>query len=621
MAQVDVLQLVVLILYLIALAGVAIVSNAQKKKQEAESSASEAHFGGSFSTLALVITTTSSVFSGVTVVGIPGEVKTNGYLALRWYLGITAITGGMCVFFPRLKRLAAIKGYTSPNDYVLDRFKSQALRVLAALACSISSVIYLMIQFNAFAIQIQAVFGPSTPLWIGTVGFGIVVLVMETLGGLTAVVYTDVVQGYIMLGCFVIAPFLLWGDFGSFFSMAETGCDNLKYFNNASNQFVSECAPAAESSCLLAGCIGNTRPDLLMYPELELSFSRIFWFIIGFSVFPLNLQFLQRCYVANNESDIKTTILSLLCFGYLAYSVSIYLGISHAAYLPTFSDRVQELPTFFAIMEFWNESGGFRRVVRTVMTCSYLAAVMSTADSVVIGVSSVVSLDIFKGVLTPDMGDEGVVKVGLAVSAVQVIAGAFGGLYVTPEIYGATLNLANGFLFQVMPVYALGLFTDISALPVICGVTSGLFVAIVAQIFFTIPYIPSPFLGLFINFGVIAGVWKYQSRQGLSMDSTVSVNFKPKYFEKLPSAAIPAAGFALSILATPWWKKAGTESAVNGVPDFALVIVIFSFIAALCNVATLLLWKADSYSESEETDDFKTSDTKTGEVELAEVEI
>ena len=46
------------------------------------------------------------------------------------------------------------------------------------------------------------------------------------------------------------------------------------------------------------------------------------------------------------------------------------------------------------------------------MTCSTLAAIMSTADSAVMGASSIVSIDLLKGTLLPKLTTKQVVRAG-----------------------------------------------------------------------------------------------------------------------------------------------------------------------------------------------------------------
>merc|ERR1712060_580594 len=124
---------------------------------------------------------------------------------------------------------------------------------------------------------------------------------------------------------------------------------------------------------------------------------------------------------------------------------------------------------------------------------------MSTTDSVIVAVSSTVSQDLVKGVLFPEMKAEQVVLVGMLVSVIQVALGIYGGTIIGPAEYGDVLAISNGFLFQVMPCYLLGLFFSISAMPLIVGLVVGMVSSLVFTFFVAVPNIPAPFAGLLLN--------------------------------------------------------------------------------------------------------------------------
>merc|ERR1740123_1942130 len=199
--------------------------------------------------------------------------------------------------------------------------------------------------------------------------------------------------------------------------MASEDCGNLRYFDTNQSQFVDQCeadlaAPNFDPNCALVGCIGNTNPSFIQYPQTEAMITAVFWFVFGMLAYPLNLQLLQRCYISKTETSLKTVLFSLLVAAVIAYPPGIYLGIAHAAFGP----EVGTGHAFFGMMAFFESQGGWRRIFMTVTTCSYLAAVMSTTDSVIVAVASTVSQDLVKGILSPEMKAEQVVLVGLVVS-------------------------------------------------------------------------------------------------------------------------------------------------------------------------------------------------------------
>eukprot|EP00404_Azadinium_spinosum_P008421 CAMPEP_0180544772 /NCGR_PEP_ID=MMETSP1036_2-20121128/69687_1 /TAXON_ID=632150 /ORGANISM="Azadinium spinosum, Strain 3D9" /LENGTH=110 /DNA_ID=CAMNT_0022559775 /DNA_START=1 /DNA_END=330 /DNA_ORIENTATION=+ len=97
-----------------------------------------------------------------------------------------------------------------------------------------------------------------------------------------------------------------------------------------------------------------------------------------------------------------------------------------------------------------------------LLTCAALAAVMSTADSVIMGVSNTLSVDLCKHGFAPNATPEQVVRCGGGVSCAMTIIAVVAGTYVTSSEFGLLLTLQNGLLMQILPSFALGLFIDVS---------------------------------------------------------------------------------------------------------------------------------------------------------------
>merc|ERR1719461_1880559 len=117
--------------------------------------------------------------------------------------------------------------------------------------------------------------------------------------------------------------------------------------------------------------------------------------------------------------------------------------------------------------EVLSKNAGNAAVVTIVLTSS-LAAIMSTADSALIGLSNVVSVDIFKGWLTPTYSEQKLVIVG-KVSSFTSAAICLG-----ISIGGLDLNklavLQGSILIQCLPGFIMGLYwPGIRALPISVG--------------------------------------------------------------------------------------------------------------------------------------------------------
>lgn len=150
--------------------------------------------------------------------------------------------------------------------------------------------------------------------------------------------------------------------------------------------------------------------------------------------------------------------------------------------------------------------GPFQYFLVTLMTCSCLAAIMSTADSALMGASSIVSLDIFKGTLFPSMSKKNVVRFGELTSVVICSLAFFLGMFMSDDQMGVIIIFQNGMLMQLLPAFGFGLFWQICERPVCSGIVAGL----VSLIILTITgnpldgYVPAVNISVFVNFLTVA---------------------------------------------------------------------------------------------------------------------
>jgi len=154
--------------------------------------------GGRLGLWVTALATMSAAFSGFIFLGGPGLTYRMG-LASLWIVLPVGFTGGMLCWTlgGRLHGLAARhEVYTIPDALAL-RF-GEEIRAIAALAVGVGSIAYLGLQLQAAGILIQAVFGLDT--LIAAMALGLAVLLLySALGGMVAGVYTDVLQGSLML--------------------------------------------------------------------------------------------------------------------------------------------------------------------------------------------------------------------------------------------------------------------------------------------------------------------------------------------------------------------------------------------------------------------------------------
>ncbi|KAL9955467.1 hypothetical protein ACROYT_G036795 [Oculina patagonica] len=139
-----------------------------------------------------------SFLSAITLLGLPGEIYTYGtqfYLVVVSYVLICAATS--TVYIPMFRRIKII----SVNEYLERRF-SVGVRMLGCGFFLLSVTLYLFVALFAPSLALEAVAG--VPLTVSILATGAVCTFYTSLGGLKAVIWTDVFQSVIMLAGLII---------------------------------------------------------------------------------------------------------------------------------------------------------------------------------------------------------------------------------------------------------------------------------------------------------------------------------------------------------------------------------------------------------------------------------
>jgi SSS family transporter len=139
-----------------------------------------------------------SVLSGVAFAGRFGGVATLPY---------AAFTGGVAIiFFFFAKKLRESRGFTLP-DYMGDRFDSRFLRGWSALVVALSSLVYLVAQVRGMGFILERLL--HVPFLWGLVIGTVIFVFYVALGGLLAVVWTNIAQFIFMwVGLLILAPYV-----------------------------------------------------------------------------------------------------------------------------------------------------------------------------------------------------------------------------------------------------------------------------------------------------------------------------------------------------------------------------------------------------------------------------
>lgn len=151
----------------------------------------------SMSSVPVALSLTASFMSSITVLSTPAEIYYFGIMFLWYgvaYLLVSLITSR--VYMPFFYR----QGYTSSYQYIEKRFDRQ-LKLILSLVFTFNAIVYAGIVVYAPAVAIEKVC--NVPKNVAIAIMGVVCCVYTSLGGIKAVIWTDVVQYISMYAGFI----------------------------------------------------------------------------------------------------------------------------------------------------------------------------------------------------------------------------------------------------------------------------------------------------------------------------------------------------------------------------------------------------------------------------------
>ncbi|XP_041647697.1 sodium/iodide cotransporter [Cheilinus undulatus] len=191
------------------------------KKSGKEARADDFFTGGrSLPAIPVGLSLCASFMSAVQVLGVPAEASRYGFKFLYMCLGqsINSLLTAY-LFLPVFFRL----GITSTNQYLKLRF-GRGMQLLGSVQFLVATLLYTGIVIYAPALILNQATGLN--MWVSLFSTGIICTLYTTLGGMKAVIWTDVFQIIVMLSGFVaifIHGTVLVGGPGLVLEIAKNG--------------------------------------------------------------------------------------------------------------------------------------------------------------------------------------------------------------------------------------------------------------------------------------------------------------------------------------------------------------------------------------------------------------
>jgi len=228
----------VLVTFLIYILGVFVLAGISNRLLQKKSFLSEYFLGSrSLGVWAFALTFAATSSSGGSFMGFPSKIYTHGWVLALWigsYMVVPICTMGL--LGKRINQVARISGAITIPDVIRDRFHSAKFGLLAIGLIVFFMSFNLVAQFKAGSMILKTLLADingfkSAVGWFGKniqsiglldsatgpdyvlclLGFGLAVIIYTTYGGFHAVVWTDVMQGVVMVvGVVIMLPLAIY---------------------------------------------------------------------------------------------------------------------------------------------------------------------------------------------------------------------------------------------------------------------------------------------------------------------------------------------------------------------------------------------------------------------------
>jgi SSS family solute:Na+ symporter len=384
--------------------------------------------GGTLGWVVFPLTMFATLMSAFIFLGSAGWGYTHG-LAWMALLGIEAVAGiPLALIGLRAWRKAQRHDYVTPTGLLGGTFDSDTLK-LSVMGIQLAwGVPYVAIQALGGGLLLETISSGSVPFWAGALAVTLVTAVYLSLGGLRGVAWTDVLQGLTLVVMLVAAGVYILPRF-----------DPVALTDQISTQ---------TDLLTTAGAVG------LFTPRVWFSFALMN--AMAILAYP---QMFQRFFAAKNERSFRALMLWWPVMVLVAAVVPVLLGVWGTELVPGLSNPDLVIPAL--LQEFAPP------VVVGIVLGGAVAAMMSTADSLVLTLSSLVAHDLYRDHLADRVdADSAELWVSRATTGLLLLAGYVMALAATGRIpgvpsVGSIIDLAVYFIqgnALLLPVFLAALY-------------------------------------------------------------------------------------------------------------------------------------------------------------------
>lgn len=333
----------------------------------------------------------ATTYSAFMLVGLAGLAYAGGVGALGFEMVYFSGLALVAFFGPRFLLAGKKFGYVTPSEMLGDRYASRWVAVVTALASCVFLIPYSAVQLAGIGYLLSGVTDDGIPFTVGTLIATALAVTFALTAGIRSVAWTDALQVLVMLVTATVAVLLVVNALGGFGTL----------FQRVSEEHPGALSVPGGGFFSFSVFLGLTLP----------------WFFFSLS----NPQVSQRLFMIGTMKNLRRMLLGFLVIGFIYTLVAVLWGFAALVRFPELESADLATPSLLA-------SDLVPPVVAVIVIVGILAAAISTIDSILLTLSSMVARDVYGN--SSDGADEGrQLLVGkIVIPVIAVLALLFAGL-------------------------------------------------------------------------------------------------------------------------------------------------------------------------------------------------
>ncbi|MDX5434928.1 MAG: sodium:solute symporter family protein [Halomonas sp.] len=424
-------------IYLLIAIGIAILSRQGKSESMSGYFLGNRQMNGFVSALSYSATT----YSAFMMVGLAGLTYAGGVGALGFEIIYFAGVSLVAIFGPKFWAVGKKFNFVTPSEMLGHRYNSKRVAMAVSIASCVFLIPYAAVQLAGVGYLLQGTTNGAIPFTTGVMLATAIAIFFSYVAGIRSVMWTDSLQAIMMIVASTLVAFLVIQGLGGFAALFET--------------------------------LATEHPQSLTVPGPGLfSFITFLGLTIPWFFFSLsNPQVSQRLFMPSSLRSMRQMLIGFLVFGFIYTLVSVLWGFSALAAFPSLERADLATPSLLA-------SEFVPPVLGVIVMIGIMAAAVSTIDSIMLTLSSMLARDVYANV-KPDASEKRQLLVGkiiipvialmslgfaelqLDLIAVLSVAASSGLVAMVPAIIGAFYwkrGTAAGALVSVLGTGAFVLF-------------------------------------------------------------------------------------------------------------------------------------------------------------------